>query len=136
MSATGSVKTPASKAPSTTAATKAPSTAAASTAGGAIDEQAKRLEKLEARSKAVNTNNIARVANSQLTSADEKLTVLHALKTDRPLERFPETPAKIARMTDTMVDQMLLALEAERSGTAEAKRERLRVQLGLKPNPA
>jgi len=36
----------------------------------------------------------------------------------------------------TLVDSILLALEADRAGNEEAKRERLRVQIGLKPNPA
>jgi hypothetical protein len=34
------------------------------------------------------------------------------------------------------VDNMLNALDAERSGSEAAKREKLRVQIGLKPNPA
>jgi hypothetical protein len=34
------------------------------------------------------------------------------------------------------VDNMLNALDAERSGSEAMKRERLRVQIGLKPNPA
>lgn len=36
----------------------------------------------------------------------------------------------------TLLDAMLVALEADRTGTEDAKRERLRVQIGLKPNPA
>jgi len=38
--------------------------------------------------------------------------------------------------TVTVVDAILLSLEAERTGKEEEKRERLRVQIGLKPNPA
>jgi hypothetical protein len=34
------------------------------------------------------------------------------------------------------VDNMLNALDAERSGSEAAKWEKLRVQIGLKPNPA
>lgn len=34
------------------------------------------------------------------------------------------------------VDNMLAALEADRTGNEAAKREKLRVQFGLKPNPA
>lgn len=36
----------------------------------------------------------------------------------------------------TLVDSILLALEADRAGNEEVKRARLRVQIGLKPNPA
>jgi len=46
-----------------------------------------------------NTNNIARVENSQLTSANDKLWVLHSLKTNRPLEKFPATAKDIAKLT-------------------------------------
>ena len=34
------------------------------------------------------------------------------------------------------VDNMLLGLDADRSGNEAAKREKLRLQIGLKPNPA
>ena len=34
------------------------------------------------------------------------------------------------------LDQMLTGLEADRSGNEAAKREKLRLQVGLKPNPA
>lgn len=37
--------------------------------------------------------------------------------------------------TDTLVDAMLLALEAEGTGTKEQKMERLRMQMGLTPKP-
>lgn len=39
-------------------------------------------------------------------------------------------------MAVTVVDAILNALEADRMGKEEEKRERLRVQIGLKPNPA
>lgn len=57
----------------------------------------------------------------------------------------PETTidmSKRNRKTDkddglvTTVDAILLALEADRSGKEEEKRARLRVQIGLKPDPA
>jgi hypothetical protein len=34
------------------------------------------------------------------------------------------------------VDNMLNALDADRTGNEATKREKLRVQIGLKPNPA
>ncbi|OCL13612.1 hypothetical protein AOQ84DRAFT_372017 [Glonium stellatum] len=100
------------------------------------DEVVQRLDKLEARTKAINSNNVARVANSHLTSADDKLHVLHSLKTGRPIERFPTTPKEIAKLTDTLVDAILLALDVERTGSKEQKVEKLRMQIGLKPSPA
>lgn len=36
----------------------------------------------------------------------------------------------------TLVDSTLNALEADRGGNEKEKRERLRIQIGLKPNPA
>ena len=36
----------------------------------------------------------------------------------------------------TIVDAILLALDADRTGKEAEKRANLRIQLGLKPNPA
>lgn len=122
----------------------------------AQSDPAKAIEKLETRTKAVNANNVARVANSQLTSNDEKLHPLVSLKTGKTLEKFPETSKDIQKLTRMLiaqlslrvlvvsadmqvvinVDNMLSNLEADRAGNEAAKRERLRVQIGLKPNPA
>lgn len=46
-----------------------------------------------------NANNIARVANSQLTSNDEKLHPLMSLKTGKPLEKFPATSKDIDKLS-------------------------------------
>ena len=46
-----------------------------------------------------NANNIARVANSQLTSSDEKLHPLVSLKTGKPIEKFPGTSKEIEKLT-------------------------------------
>jgi len=82
-----------------------------------------------------------------------------SLRTGKPLEKFPETSAGIAKLTCksfwccvgigrcfnadlvfvflvVSIDNMLNALDAERSGNEATKREKLRVQIGLKPNPA
>ena len=128
-----------------------------SAASAAKDDPHKAIEKLETRTKAVNANNVARVANSQLTSNDEKLHALTSLKTGKVLEKFPETSKDIQKLTrksrdsngfalhrhnadklNTVIniDNMLNNLEADRAGNEAAKRERLRVQIGLKPNPA
>ena len=138
------------------AASKAGSTAAPSAAGSVLgDDPAKAVERLETKTKAVyvtlpirfndlgsltyqssNSNNIARVANSQLTSNDEKLQPLMSLKTGKPLEKFPEKSKDIEKLSLTLIDSMLNGLEADRTGSEATKRERLRVQIGLKPHPA
>jgi len=86
-------------------------------------------------------------------SADDKLTPLVNLKTNGgKIDRFPATPRDIGKLSGmyvryqpviailtipvTLLDTMLVALEADRTGTEDTKRERLRVQIGLKPNPA
>lgn len=84
-----------SKAPSV-AASAAPSESAAAVAK---DDPAKAIEKLETRTKAVNTNNVARVANSHLTSNDAKLNPLVSLKTGKTLDKFPESSKDIAKLT-------------------------------------
>ena len=76
------------------------------------------------------------MANSQLTSNEEKLQPLLSLKTGKSIEKFPGTSKDIEKLSLTVVDAILNALEAERSGSEAVKRERLRVQLGLKANPA
>ncbi|KAK3051034.1 hypothetical protein LTR09_007783 [Extremus antarcticus] len=128
-------KTPqkqAGQAAKSTASSAAPSTAG-STKG---DDASKALEKLEIKTKAVNANNVARVANSQLTSNDEKLHPLVSLKTGKAIEKFPGTSKDIEKLTLTLIDTILNNLEADRTGSEAMKRERLRVQIGLKPNPA
>jgi hypothetical protein len=46
-----------------------------------------------------NANNVARVANSQLVSADDKLHPLMSLKNGRTLEKFPDTPKALAKLS-------------------------------------
>ncbi|OBW64951.1 hypothetical protein D6C84_04383 [Aureobasidium pullulans] len=103
---------------------------------GSEKDPVRMIEKLETKTKAVNANNIARVANSQLTNADEKLHPLLSLKNGRTLEKFPDTSKALAKLSVTVVDAMLSALEADRTGNEMEKREKLRLQIGLKPNPA
>jgi hypothetical protein len=42
----------------------------------------------------------------------------------------------VSTKTVTVVDAMLSALEADREGNEMVKREKLRLQIGLKANPA
>ncbi|KAI5241748.1 hypothetical protein E4T43_05318 [Aureobasidium subglaciale] len=110
-------------------------------AAGSEKDPLRLIEKLEVKTKAVNANNVARVANSHLVSADDKLHPLLSLKNGRTLEKFPESPKALAKLSGcsprlALVDAMLSALEADRNGNEMEKRERLRLQIGLKPNPA
>ncbi|KAM0707934.1 hypothetical protein Q7P35_004583 [Cladosporium inversicolor] len=110
--------------------------ASESPAAIAKDDPVKAIEKLETRTKAINANNVARVANSHLTSNDAKLHPLVSLRTGNTLDKFPQTSKDIAKLTLLQVDNMLLGLDADRAGNEAAKREKLRLQIGLKPNPA
>ncbi|KAI5200326.1 hypothetical protein E4T39_05733 [Aureobasidium subglaciale] len=126
-----------------------------SAAAGSEKDPLRLIEKLEVKTKAVNANNVARVANSHLVSADDRLHPLLSLKNGRTLEKFPESPRALAKLSGcspqasssvnlanlnpivvTLVDAMLSALEADRNGHEMEKRERLRLQIGLRPNPA
>lgn len=144
--------------PATAKQTAAAPTADTSAATTAENDVVKAVEKLEIRTKAVNSNSVARVANSWLNSNDERLHTLYSLKTGKPLEKFPPSSREISKlscefdpnvmggllvlsallMTGAVptVDLMLNNLDADRSGSEEAKKERLRMQLGLRPTPA
>lgn len=101
----GTGKTPNIANPNMPAAPSKPSSVAGSVAASespaaiAKDDPVKAIEKLETKTKAVNTNNVARVANSHLTSNDAKLHPLVSLRTGRTLEKFPETSKDIAKLT-------------------------------------
>ncbi|KAK3679704.1 hypothetical protein LTR78_000080 [Recurvomyces mirabilis] len=90
----------AAKATASKAASKAVTTNPDSSATEVAQQDTiKAIEKLEIRTKAVsNANNIARVANSQLTANDEKLHPFMSLKTGKPIEKFPATSKEIAKL--------------------------------------
>ncbi|EME43630.1 hypothetical protein DOTSEDRAFT_72858 [Dothistroma septosporum NZE10] len=106
---------------------------AAATAGG---DASKAIEKLETRLKAVNANNVARVANSKVTSGDGKLLPLVSLKTGKTLDKFPETGKEVGKLTLTQMNDFLTQLDAEKTGSEATRRERVRLHIGLTPNPA
>jgi len=85
--------------PSKPASVAGSTTGTESAAVVAKDDPAKAIEKLEIRTKAVNTNNVARVANSHLISSDAKLHPLVSLRTGKPLEKFPEASKDLAKLT-------------------------------------
>ncbi|CAD0112261.1 unnamed protein product, partial [Aureobasidium uvarum] len=94
--------------------------AKAPAAAGSEKDPVRMIEKLDIKTKAV-------VANSQLVSADDKLHPLLSLKNGRPLTSFRDAKG---------VGEAERALEADRDGNEMMKREKLRLQIGLKPNPA
>lgn len=79
---------------------------------------------------------MARVANSHLSTSDDKLHPFTSLKTGKLIEKFPATSKEIQKLSLVVVDSVLGALDADRTGNEEVKRERLRLQIGLRPHPA
>ena len=61
---------------------------------------------------------------------------LVSIKNGQPIEKFPSTSKDIEKLSLTQVDAILNALEADRAGNEATKKEKLRVQIGLKPTPA
>ncbi|KAF2766676.1 hypothetical protein EJ03DRAFT_329823 [Teratosphaeria nubilosa] len=131
----GSSNTPAAKT-SPQATKKMGNVSTESVNGVARDDPAKAVEKLEIRLQAINTNNVARVANSHLANADDKLHPLVGLKTGKAIDKFPATSKDIPKLGLGHLDAILHALDADRTGSEETRREMLRLQLGLKPTPA
>ncbi|KAL1303008.1 hypothetical protein AAFC00_003324 [Neodothiora populina] len=117
--------------PSSVSGTSSSSAAAAAAQSSSDQDLHKVIDKLEAKIKAVNANSLSRTQNARLTSADDKLHPLLSLKTGRAIDRFPETPRGVGKLSVTLVDSTLLALEADRSGKEDEKRARLREQIGL-----
>jgi len=80
----------------TTTPTKSPAVA---DSHSPIKDAEKTFKDLETKVKAININNIARTANSHLVSADEKLHPLVSLKTARAIDRFPDTPTGLSKLS-------------------------------------
>jgi predicted NBD/HSP70 family sugar kinase len=81
------------------------------------------------------SNSIARLQNSLLISPDSALTELHNPETNLPIDRFPATPGEIYQMTNAALNSVLRALGVGVGGTMEARRQRLRLKIGLKADP-
>ncbi|KZF24581.1 hypothetical protein L228DRAFT_266905 [Xylona heveae TC161] len=90
---------------------------------------------MQLRIKTVDSNNISRLVNSQIVSNTTDLAPLCALQTGDPIEGFPQTPSEIARLSSQQINSILRALEIDTAGTIDAKRQRLRLYLGLKAVP-
>lgn len=81
-------------------------------------------------------NNVARLINSTLMDADLQLSPLRNVATNELIDQFPATPRAIRGMPSAALDTVLRALGMEIDGRIEQKRLRLRVQIGLKADPA
>lgn len=56
-----------------------------------------------------NANNIARVQNSHLRTADAKLHSLVSLKTNKPIEGFPSTAKEVQKLTGMLIHFRLIS---------------------------
>jgi hypothetical protein len=81
-------------------------------------------------------NNVARLINSTLTDADLQLSPLRNVATNELIDQFPATPRAIRVIPSAALDTVLRALGMEIDGQINQKRQRLRVQVGLKADPA
>jgi hypothetical protein len=80
-------------------------------------------------------NNVARLINRSLVQPDGQLPPLHNVATNESIDRFPATPGAIKDMPAAALNMVLRALGIETNGRLEQRRQRLRVQIGLKALP-
>ena len=81
-------------------------------------------------------NNVARLINRSLAEPDGQLSPLRNVATNELIDQFPTTPRAIRGMPSAALDTVLRALGMEIDGRIEQKRQRLRVQIGLKADSA
>ncbi|OCK73650.1 hypothetical protein K432DRAFT_312332, partial [Lepidopterella palustris CBS 459.81] len=81
-------------------------------------------------------NSVARLQNSSFaTSPDAALTALHTIEINQPIDGFPVTPREVDRLSSVESHSILRALGLGSTGTLESRRQRVRMQLGLKAIP-
>jgi hypothetical protein len=68
--------------------------------------------------------------------SDRELAALVNTTTAENIQGFPRTAATLDRMSSAAADRVLLALGLSTNGTLEEKRDKIRVAIGLKLNPA
>lgn len=95
-----------------------------------------RFDLLDRRLEATDHNALARLQNSILNANDDILTALHSPTTNTPIAGFPVRSNAIQRMTGAQVDGVLTALGLPIVGLVPAKRQQLRLYIGLKARPA
>ena len=81
-------------------------------------------------------NNVARLINCSLVEPNGQLSPLRNVATNGLIDQFLATPRAIRGMPSAALDTVLRALGMEIDGWIEQKRQRLRVQIGLKADPA
>ena len=81
-------------------------------------------------------NAFARLQNSILIAGTGTLTALHNPTTNVPIANFPATPNAIQQMSAARIGHVLGALDLPTNGSTAEKKERLRLYIGLKANPA
>ncbi|KFY47140.1 hypothetical protein V494_00161 [Pseudogymnoascus sp. VKM F-4513 (FW-928)] len=101
----------------------------------AIRDLGRKFDVVTVRLKAVDSNNIARLSNCMLVDASSELAMLRNVDTNQPIEGFPQTPRDIAGLTGPVINSILRALGADDRGGIDARRKRLRVQIGMKADP-
>jgi hypothetical protein len=81
-------------------------------------------------------NSEAKLHNSNLNSSDEPLEQMYNITTGQKIDHFPATPGHIAGLQGRTVNGILTALGLASGGSLTEKKERLRIAVGLKGNPA
>jgi hypothetical protein len=78
---------------------------------------------------------VARLVNSTLGNPNGQLSPLRNVATNELIDQFPATPRVIRDMPGATLDAVLRALGMDIDGQIEQKRQRLRVQIGLRADP-
>jgi hypothetical protein len=60
---------------------------------------------------------------------------MYSIETALPIRNFPQTPADLPDLDAASIGATLRALGADTTGGLEAKRQRLRIYIGLRPIP-
>jgi hypothetical protein len=61
---------------------------------------------------------------------------MHNPETNVPIAEFPNNPSEIGRMNSATLNALLEELGVGTEGTMTARRERLRIKIGLVADPA
>ncbi|KIW76979.1 hypothetical protein Z517_09423 [Fonsecaea pedrosoi CBS 271.37] len=91
------------------------------------------VENLATRITASDLNNIARIQNTHLRTADDPLTPLVSPSTGAAIPGFPATSADIDKMSGDEMDALLQRLDLHSAGSDMAEKiKRLRTFIGLR----
>merc|ERR1712169_57821 len=100
-----------------------------------FDQLDNKIDTLTTRVIANDHNASARVQNSYLTKSSDRLTPLISPLTNIFIEWFPVRSGDIPNMENERLDFVLQELGCSTNGGREAKEKRLRLYIGLQPNP-